>query len=335
MCSTWRRLGSTKYSLPPPAARLVAQQGDVVLAEHAAREVADQDADLRAEHQPRGAAGSAGGGPNRWRARGFGVEVLDRLQQVAEVDHVGADPARAIEDLDWVFTSDRSLPGVGGDGPFDLAEQLSRTGPAAAPARPGAASACGRPREWPLGGPVPVDHARAVGDRPVSAGRRVARTCGVVAGRRAGAWSRALPRTAAPPPPRGSDRVRMRDPYPGIGVADSSPWTPGRGPCLDTHALVGRQPRFRLRPRLITAYDGPARCSSLPRDRSAARPTAPRSPPSRSAERFEGRVFTLHELEQRGVRIAGARRLVPLRGQDWQLKLEPAVSRIISQSQGL
>ena len=47
--------------------------------------------------------------------------------------------------------------------------------------------------------------------------------------------------------------------------------------------------------------------------------------PQEISERFEGRDFTLHELEQRGVRIAGANVWYLSSGQDWQLKLEPAV----------
>jgi hypothetical protein len=47
--------------------------------------------------------------------------------------------------------------------------------------------------------------------------------------------------------------------------------------------------------------------------------------PPEISERFEGRQFTLHELEQRGVRIAGANVWYLSSGQDWQLKLEPAV----------
>lgn len=41
-------------------------------------------------------------------------------------------------------------------------------------------------------------------------------------------------------------------------------------------------------------------------------------------ERFEGRLFTLHELEQRGVRIAGGRALYTAGGCDWSLHLAPA-----------
>ena len=47
--------------------------------------------------------------------------------------------------------------------------------------------------------------------------------------------------------------------------------------------------------------------------------------PQDISERFEGRDFTLHELEQRGVRIAGANVWYLSSGKDWQLKLEPAV----------
>jgi hypothetical protein len=47
--------------------------------------------------------------------------------------------------------------------------------------------------------------------------------------------------------------------------------------------------------------------------------------PPEISERFEGRTFTLHQLEQRGVRIAGANVWYLSSGQDWQLKLEPVV----------
>jgi hypothetical protein len=47
--------------------------------------------------------------------------------------------------------------------------------------------------------------------------------------------------------------------------------------------------------------------------------------PREISERFEGRLFTLHQLEQRGVRIAGANVWYLASGQDWQLKLEPVV----------
>ena len=42
-------------------------------------------------------------------------------------------------------------------------------------------------------------------------------------------------------------------------------------------------------------------------------------------QRFQGRLFTLNQLEQRGVRITGAGAWLLANGQDWQLKLEPAV----------
>ncbi len=47
--------------------------------------------------------------------------------------------------------------------------------------------------------------------------------------------------------------------------------------------------------------------------------------PPEVAERFQHRVYTLRELEERGVRIAGAAAWYLSLGQDWQLKLEPAV----------
>jgi hypothetical protein len=47
--------------------------------------------------------------------------------------------------------------------------------------------------------------------------------------------------------------------------------------------------------------------------------------PPEIAERFEGRLFTLNQLEQRGVRITGAGAWYLALGQDWRLKLEPAL----------
>jgi hypothetical protein len=47
--------------------------------------------------------------------------------------------------------------------------------------------------------------------------------------------------------------------------------------------------------------------------------------PPEIAERFQGRLFTLHDLEHRGVRITSRRGWYLAAGQDWQLKLEPAV----------
>ncbi len=42
-------------------------------------------------------------------------------------------------------------------------------------------------------------------------------------------------------------------------------------------------------------------------------------------DRFSGRPWTKHELEQRGVRIAGRDMWYLANGQDWRLTLEPAV----------
>ena len=47
--------------------------------------------------------------------------------------------------------------------------------------------------------------------------------------------------------------------------------------------------------------------------------------PPEISERFQGRLFTKRQLEERGVRIAGANVWYLAAGQDWQLKLEPAV----------
>ncbi len=47
--------------------------------------------------------------------------------------------------------------------------------------------------------------------------------------------------------------------------------------------------------------------------------------PPEIAARFQGRLFTLNQLEQRGVRITGAGAWFLAAGLDWQLKLEPAV----------
>jgi hypothetical protein len=46
--------------------------------------------------------------------------------------------------------------------------------------------------------------------------------------------------------------------------------------------------------------------------------------PPEIADRFEGRLFTKRQLEERGVRIAGASAWYLAAGQDWQLILEPA-----------
>ncbi len=44
--------------------------------------------------------------------------------------------------------------------------------------------------------------------------------------------------------------------------------------------------------------------------------------PPEIAERFAGRAWTKHELEQRGVRITGAAAWYLASGKDWQLTLE-------------
>jgi hypothetical protein len=49
-----------------------------------------------------------------------------------------------------------------------------------------------------------------------------------------------------------------------------------------------------------------------------------RSAPPEIRERFEGRAFTLGELEQRGVRVTGAGAWYLANGQDWQLLLQRA-----------
>jgi hypothetical protein len=47
--------------------------------------------------------------------------------------------------------------------------------------------------------------------------------------------------------------------------------------------------------------------------------------PPEIRERFEGRPFSLHELEQRGVRIAGAQAWYTALAHPWRLLLEPAL----------
>jgi hypothetical protein len=44
--------------------------------------------------------------------------------------------------------------------------------------------------------------------------------------------------------------------------------------------------------------------------------------PPEIAERFQGRAWTLRQLEERGVRITGAAAWYLAAGRDWQLKLE-------------
>ena len=51
---------------------------------------------------------------------------------------------------------------------------------------------------------------------------------------------------------------------------------------------------------------------------------ASRAPPE-IRERFEGRPFTLRELEERGVRIAGREAWYTALSQPWRLVLEPAL----------
>jgi hypothetical protein len=46
--------------------------------------------------------------------------------------------------------------------------------------------------------------------------------------------------------------------------------------------------------------------------------------PPEIAARFQGRLFTLRQLEERGVRITGAAAWYLAAGKDWQLKVEPA-----------
>jgi hypothetical protein len=46
--------------------------------------------------------------------------------------------------------------------------------------------------------------------------------------------------------------------------------------------------------------------------------------PPQIAVRFQGRLWTLRELEQRGVRIAGGSAWYLAAGKDWTLKLERA-----------
>jgi hypothetical protein len=45
--------------------------------------------------------------------------------------------------------------------------------------------------------------------------------------------------------------------------------------------------------------------------------------PPEVAERFEGRLFTLHGLEQRGVRLAGGKNYYSAAGRDWWIRLDP------------
>lgn len=47
--------------------------------------------------------------------------------------------------------------------------------------------------------------------------------------------------------------------------------------------------------------------------------------PPEIADRFQGRLWTKRQLEERGVRIAGASIWYLAHGKDWQLKLEQAL----------
>lgn len=51
------------------------------------------------------------------------------------------------------------------------------------------------------------------------------------------------------------------------------------------------------------------------------------SAPSELLERFEGRTFSLKELEQRGVRVAGATLTYTANGQDWFLRVSPPIGQ--------
>jgi hypothetical protein len=48
--------------------------------------------------------------------------------------------------------------------------------------------------------------------------------------------------------------------------------------------------------------------------------------PPEISERFQGRAWTKHQLEQRGVRITGADAWYRAAARDWQLRLEPISS---------
>ncbi len=47
--------------------------------------------------------------------------------------------------------------------------------------------------------------------------------------------------------------------------------------------------------------------------------------PPEVLERFEGRTFTLEELQQRGVRIAGGRAVYTAEGLDWRIQTLPSI----------
>jgi hypothetical protein len=60
-----------------------------------------------------------------------------------------------------------------------------------------------------------------------------------------------------------------------------------------------------------------------PASPSATAEASEEATPPEVLERFEGRTFTLEELQQRGVRIAGGRAYYTASGRDWQLQLFP------------
>ncbi len=49
--------------------------------------------------------------------------------------------------------------------------------------------------------------------------------------------------------------------------------------------------------------------------------------PPELLERFEGRTFSLKELEERGVRVAGAKLAYTANGQDWFLRVSPPIGQ--------
>jgi hypothetical protein len=50
--------------------------------------------------------------------------------------------------------------------------------------------------------------------------------------------------------------------------------------------------------------------------------------PPEILERFEGRTFTLEQLQERGVRIAGGEAYYTANGQDWRLEVFPKVGEL-------
>jgi hypothetical protein len=78
----------------------------------------------------------------------------------------------------------------------------------------------------------------------------------------------------------------------------------------EQYAVVARMPPLS-RGQYLVRYVRPA--SDAPLEQT----------PPEIRERFEGRSFALHELEQRGVRIAGGQAWYTTNGQDWRLILTP------------